>query len=457
MINNSIYEDAEMKVTYRQGTGDTLIILFGDAADAAKFHLSEYKGKKIVEHLNISCVVFQPKKTSWYPAESMRAASENINLSLDLTNFKNIVGYGASMGGYGVLKFAKLLRITHVIAYCPQWSIDPSEAHGANPGYSSNFDSNMRGHSVKKHELDIYKKGIYIVYDPRHAVDNYHAESYLIQNNDISMIPLRGAGHEIPKILIGRKYFSRLFAAVLEGDADEVRNTIVKEYRLTQFRYASSLQLASKRHPTTTAKIIIKNTNLYLTADNFFFNSSIESATENLIRQLLRHGRHNLARGLARLQACRETNESKSNIILERAKITESMPHLIRTKYNTYICYDKKTESFFAYKPEEIVARAANPVYLGYYNEAPYLFINKHDQRKICIMINSGAIVTREVPYLDGLTVSGYKIEANKNKVSLQELNNGQYCSVNQIGHATWDRSWARSDETFDLVSSKEC
>lgn len=386
----------------------------------------------------------------------MQAASKNIN-SIDFENFKNVVGYGASMGGYGVLKFAKLLRITHVIAYCPQWSIDPSEAHGENPGYSSSFNESMRGHSVKKHELDAYKKGIYIVYDPRHAVDNYHAKSYLSQNNNISMIPLRGAGHEIPKILIGRKYFSRLFAAVLEGNAEGVRNTVVNEYRLTKFRSASAFQLASERHPVSTAKIIIKNTYRYLTTDDFFPNSSVEHATENLIRQLLRLGRHSMARSLARLQACRETNESKSNVILERVKLTENTPHLIRTKYQTYLCYDKKTENFCAYNSDEIVARAANLIYLGYYGETPYLFVNKEGRQKVCIMNNSGGIITRQIPCLDGLTINGYKIEANKTKVSFQQLNNNKYFSIGQSGHATWDRPWARSDETFDLVSLKEC
>ncbi len=41
-----------------------------------------------------------------------------------IQRFKNIVGYGGSMGGYAAIKYSNLLNMNRIIAFVPQYSID---------------------------------------------------------------------------------------------------------------------------------------------------------------------------------------------------------------------------------------------------------------------------------------------------------------------------------------------
>lgn len=57
---------------------------------------------------NYAVVGIMPKQKSWFPASSMAALLEHLDPILK--QFKNIVGYGGSMGGYAAIKYAKALK-----------------------------------------------------------------------------------------------------------------------------------------------------------------------------------------------------------------------------------------------------------------------------------------------------------------------------------------------------------
>lgn len=66
-----------------------------------------------------------PKQKSWFPQASMIELEKAISPILE--GFKNIVGYGGSMGGYAAIKYSNLLNMNRVIAFVPQYSIDPEQ------------------------------------------------------------------------------------------------------------------------------------------------------------------------------------------------------------------------------------------------------------------------------------------------------------------------------------------
>lgn len=456
MIEELIYEDRAVRVLYRRGVGRDLICTFGDAAEAASFNASNYNGKLAIENLNISAIVFQPKSTNWYPSESMHAAINKLRTTIDLSSFRNIVGYGASMGGFGALKFSHFLQATHVIAYCPQWSIDPNEANGANPGFSAYFRKEMSGHGVKGHELAAYGRGIYIIYDPRHSIDNYHARSYLRECDRVIAIPLRGAGHDIPKILIGRVYFSELLRAVVSENKECARNLIVKKYRLSKFRYIGAFRLAIKRHPEWCGRLLIGRACMYLTYDDPVLDWDVELVVGDLIRNLSFGENKSLARSVARLRVLRGIAGDQANMMVDQMSAIDERIFFLRTKFETLICYDDKEREFCARSYNDIVIKGGNPVQLGYHLGRPYLSVGSGKGQKVCVMVRDGKIALREIPDLDGVAVEGYVIEINEERVALRAAANNQYCSISPVGVATWDRSWARSNETFELVRRKE-
>ncbi|AIO33887.1 hypothetical protein DM39_592 [Burkholderia cenocepacia] len=455
MSESLIYEDSSVRVMYRHGKKDNLICTFGDAAAAAKYDALNYNGKSVIEHLDLCAVIFQPKGANWYPSESMCAAIKVLREVIDLSEFANIIGYGASMGGYGALKFSHLLNATHIVAYCPQWSIDPDEANGENPGFSSYFKEGMRGHGVSSSELARYENGVYLVYDPKHVIDNYHAKSYLSRGCKIVAVPLRGAGHDVPKILIGREYFSQLWDAVLAGNADCVRSIVVNKYRSSRLRYIGAFRLAARRHPRWCSKLLIDQASKYIIYDDSLDNLNIESVVDDLIRRLALQGVRSSARSLARLKAMREVVTDRVDLVIDQLLTFNEESYLLRTKFDTLLCYDEIRGNLRAYRCDDIVMKMAMPVQLRYYRENPFLSVEKYGGSKICVMTSDGRVMLREMQGLDGLEIAGYKVDISDGKVALKSMINGSYCSISPLGEVTWDRPWARSNETFELIRRK--
>ena len=123
MDKQIIFEDDHIRAIYLQGDSDTLVLSFGDLISRAK-GLSINAEKSLMKY-NYAVVGIMPKQKSWFPASSMAALLEYLDPILK--QFKNIVGYGGSMGGYAAIKYAKALKMNRVVAMVPQYSIDPLE------------------------------------------------------------------------------------------------------------------------------------------------------------------------------------------------------------------------------------------------------------------------------------------------------------------------------------------
>src|SRR3712207_6847911 len=106
-----------------EGESDYLLLTFAtknENADGKSFW-----ARSIAETGNINAIGFMPKGPNWYPAPDMRSAIAEI--SSYLARFNRIVVYGQSMGSYAALKYSKALGATHVLAFSPQYSIDPTD------------------------------------------------------------------------------------------------------------------------------------------------------------------------------------------------------------------------------------------------------------------------------------------------------------------------------------------
>jgi pimeloyl-ACP methyl ester carboxylesterase len=142
MDKQIIFEDDHIRAIYLAGESDTLVLSFGDLITRAK-GLSINAEKSLMKY-NYAVVGIMPKQKSWFPASSMAALLQH--LQPILSQFKNIVGYGGSMGGYAAIKYAKDLNMNRVVAMVPQYSIDPSEVEDKRytDFYDADLNANMR-------------------------------------------------------------------------------------------------------------------------------------------------------------------------------------------------------------------------------------------------------------------------------------------------------------------------
>lgn len=103
------------------GDSNTLVLSFGDLITRAS-GLSINAEKSLIKY-QYNVIGVMPKQKSWFPQASMIELAKAISPILE--GFKNIVGYGGSMGGYAAIKYSNLLNMNRVIAFVPQYSIDP--------------------------------------------------------------------------------------------------------------------------------------------------------------------------------------------------------------------------------------------------------------------------------------------------------------------------------------------
>jgi hypothetical protein len=117
------YDDANIAVLHvDRGRSGPLFVTFSDLAFRPA--PGRFSADTVAEALGYSVLGVVAKSPAWYPATSLRAAARSLEHRLRRDGPR--VLYGGSMGGYAALKFSRLFHATHVLAMCPQVTIDPA-------------------------------------------------------------------------------------------------------------------------------------------------------------------------------------------------------------------------------------------------------------------------------------------------------------------------------------------
>lgn len=107
MDKQIIFEDEHIRIIFLTGSSDTLVISFGDLISRAQgMSINAEKPLFTYQH---NVIGIMPKQKSWFPKRSMLEMQRQIQPIL--VQFKQIVGYGGSMGGYAAIKYSNLLKI----------------------------------------------------------------------------------------------------------------------------------------------------------------------------------------------------------------------------------------------------------------------------------------------------------------------------------------------------------
>lgn len=169
-------------------------------------------GEKKLRDIGVPTLHFINKRNHWYHLPNIFELIAKANAWAK--NADRRIGYGTSMGGYAALAFSAELAIDEVLAFAPQFSVDPAVVP-----WESRWTSELRNIKFQKN-LAVFNKGTkaIIPYDPNHILDARHVE--LIRNNsdgDIVKVPLLGVGHFPIKSYLELDMLSPVVKSFLSG------------------------------------------------------------------------------------------------------------------------------------------------------------------------------------------------------------------------------------------------
>lgn len=242
-----VYDDDSISVYYAENgnspkQGGLVLISFSDLV--YKPTPGRFSADVVAEKLGLNAIGIVAKAPNWYPEDSMMRA---LPFMQDLLSYyDDRVVYGGSMGGYAALKFSSALRATHVLAMCPQATINPAVCGDVDNRFQKYWSVNSGGDAVSVDDLSGL---LYVFYDPWHRIDAWHAEK-IIGLNEVQShaIPVPFSGHHTTTVLAGARRLKELLDGALAVRPDRIRRAAGRMRRGHDLRARIVLEAASVRH-----------------------------------------------------------------------------------------------------------------------------------------------------------------------------------------------------------------
>ncbi|WP_433847601.1 hypothetical protein [Acinetobacter proteolyticus] len=335
MDKQIIFEDEHIRVIFLKGSSDTLVISFGDLISRAK-GMSINAEKSLIKY-QYNVIGIMPKQKSWFPKSSMLQMQQQIQPILQ--QFKGIVGYGGSMGGYAAIKYSNLLNMQKIVAFVPQYSIDPDVVQDRR--YAEFFDESIhQDMQIQADEVDSSREYI-IVYDPYYAEDKEHFLKIQPLLPKMHVIHLPFTGHEALSVLASSQLLNDFVVKPFEITYFYQRVREVKKQ--SKFYYRHVLDALLPRHHQALLKILQQND---IALDERYFDAVLK---QKLVQQLF-----NLKQGT-------EQNLHKLGVHLHFAQHTETQAANVVNVQNQFLVFNLASLKLECYSAEII---AANPTYL---------------------------------------------------------------------------------------------
>ncbi|WP_436898357.1 hypothetical protein [Acinetobacter gyllenbergii] len=335
MDKQIIFEDEHIRVIFLKGSSDTLVISFGDLISRAK-GMSINAEKSLIKY-QYNVIGIMPKQKSWFPKSSMLQMQQQIQPILQ--QFKGIVGYGGSMGGYAAIKYSNLLNMQKIVAFVPQYSIDPDVVQDRR--YAEFFDVSIhQDMQIQADEVDSSREYI-IVYDPYYAEDKEHFLKIQPLLPKMHVIHLPFTGHEALSVLASSQLLNDFVVKPFEITYFYQRVREVKKQ--SKFYYRHVLDALLPRHHQALLKILQQND---IALDERYFDAVLK---QKLVQQLF-----NLKQGT-------EQNLHKLGVHLHFAQHTETQAANVVNLQNQFLVFNLASLKLECYSAEII---AANPTYL---------------------------------------------------------------------------------------------
>lgn len=237
-----LYDDDDIRVVLRNGKSSFTLVTFGDRISLASE--MSFFADAVAEKADLHAIGIMAKWPNWYPAKSLHAANAAIRAACKPG--EDVIAYGGSMGGYGAIKFSKLLGASHVLSLCPQWSLDRNECGGVDRGWQDYFTEDMRNMGIKQEDVE---GRIFILVDNTDATNRWHMSKIAGACPAATVMSVPRVGHHATTVLAGSANLLQLLHACRENDTSSIRTTIRRARNGNWLRTLNVINAARLRHP----------------------------------------------------------------------------------------------------------------------------------------------------------------------------------------------------------------
>ena len=420
MDKQIIFEDEHIRAIFLPGNSNTLVLSFGDLITRAS-GLSINAEKSLIKY-QYNVIGIMPKQKSWFPQASMIELAKAISPILE--GFKNIVGYGGSMGGYAAIKYSNLLNMNRVIAFVPQYSIDPE--HVEDRRYAEFFDSVAnKDMQIQPQDVDSAREYV-IVYDPYFSIDREHYLKIKELLPSLHTIHLPFTGHEALSVLAS----SSLLHDFIEHDFDEIYfyQQVRKVKKQSKFYFRNVLAHVLTQHDDMLLKILRQND---FQLDERYFDNPLKQA---------------ITRSLIKTNQATELDFQKLGIKVQRIQEDANYKEGLQTSFGLILVFNLINSKFESYTVDTllanksylvpIVAEQTGVVHIELNNEIYLLAMN---DRKIIKLFKSEEPLTSDMSpfvikkYSDSFAISYKQLNLSFDEQGLCEFTEGSIQPTEQL------------------------
>ncbi len=216
---------------------------------------AEFAAERFFAHRGMNAVGILAAENDWFQHDEIMPALATIRAALP---DHELVGYGGSMGGYASINFADVLRLSRVIAVCPQFSIDPARAPYETrwPAEAASIVASGGFRHDRIDQVTPPAQG-WMIYDPA-GIDRLHAAA-IRKWHSLKEIPVRLARHQEMRVLQQADLFTPMLLDMIGGSFDALafaRSLRTARRRSAAFWLALSAALLAHRRPEAALRAV---------------------------------------------------------------------------------------------------------------------------------------------------------------------------------------------------------
>jgi tetratricopeptide (TPR) repeat protein len=237
-----VFLSENLEVLFLPGSTDYLLITFNEAGEPANGRT--LWGEKLVRRKGLTTLGFMTRTANWFPEADMRAAVAA--LTPLLARFPQRVLFGHSMGGYGAIKYSRLLCNSVALSFCPQYSINPNDVGSFDGRYLQSYRPALHG-DMRIAPTDV-AGAVYLCYDPWLREDKLNVDLIRLAAPAIKLLPMAYTGHGTITAFRGSEFATQLFALSRAQNFNAVRRYAAVRRRAHSARVRLMLRPLAQRH-----------------------------------------------------------------------------------------------------------------------------------------------------------------------------------------------------------------
>lgn len=165
------------------------------------------------------------------------------------------------MGGYAAIKYSRLLGASHVIALCPQWSIDRNDCPDFDTGWGEFFTEDLRDMAIRSNDV---QGKVYIFVDPFEKRDMSHYKMIYSVYPTVNLIKTPMIGHHVTSVFAGTDNLEKLLISCQDEKIADLKSFSRKTRKDHPVRIETNRQEMKNRLPRIAVAYIISQKNNHL-------------------------------------------------------------------------------------------------------------------------------------------------------------------------------------------------